>query len=431
MKTAIAFLLLILSLPKLHAQVPGAAKSETARTNAPPRREPAAVVSPEVHHDRTVTFRLRAPDAKDVKVAGEWPGGPISMKDDTNGIWSATLGPLEPDIYGYNLTVDGLAMVDPANPWVKPMRAARTSVVEIPGEPPRLWEFQSVPHGTVHEHAYFSKSLGVKRRLHVYTPPGYEKRPKSLPVLYLFHGSGDNDATWTSTGHAHFIADNLFAQHKARPMIIVMTDGHAFSGNPTQVSTNLISRNVEAFGEDLIKDVIPLIESTYRVKANRENRAIIGLSMGGGQSLAIGLKHRELFAWVGGMSSYLPNAEKIITEVFPNSKSNLKLLWIACGKDDRLIDNARQLSAALKQKNIPHEFKETPGNHSWPVWRRYLGEFMPLLFSPTKGGQGRVHTIRNGSDSAGGFSINKNRGDALFEGLQVTNLLAHDSRIQP
>ena len=243
---------------------------------------------------------------------------------------------------------------------------------------------QSVPHGTVHEHAYFSKSLGAQRRLHVYTPPGYEKSPASFPVLYLFHGSGDNDATWTSFGRAHFIADNLLAQQKTKPMIIVMTDGHAFTGNPTQVSTNLISRNVEAFGDDLLKDVIPLIESTYRVKVDRQSRAIIGLSMGGGQSLGIGLRHRDLFAWVGGMSSYLPNPEKLVAEAFPESKSDLKLLWFACGKDDRLVENARQLSAALKEKSIPHEFKETAGNHSWPVWRRYLGDFMPLIFSETK-----------------------------------------------
>jgi enterochelin esterase family protein len=379
MKTAVTFLATILLLAELHAQNPSAPKAETSRTNAPPRRD-AALVSPEVHPDRTVTFRLRAPNAKEVKVAGEWPGGATSLTKDDGGVWSATVGPLEPDIYGYNLTVDGLAMVDPNNPWVKPMRAARTSGLEVPGDPPRLWEFQSVPHGTVHEHAYVSKSLNAKRRLHVYTPPGYEKSAASFPVLYLFHGSGDNDATWTSLGRAQFIADNLLAQRKSKPMILVMTDGHAFTGNPTQISPNLISRNVEAFGDDLLKDVIPLIESTYRVKADRQSRAIIGLSMGGGQSLGIGLRHPELFAWVGGMSSYLPDPEKLVAEAFPESKSDLKRLWFACGQDDRLIENARQLSAALKEKHIPHEFKETAGNHSWPVWRRYLGEFMPLLF---------------------------------------------------
>jgi enterochelin esterase-like enzyme len=380
MKNTITVLAAIVLAAPIHAQTAGAARPETLRTNAAPRRESGALVSPEVHADRTVTFRMRAPNAQEVKVSGEWPGGATALIKDTNGVWSGTVGPLEADIYGYSLTVDSLAMVDPANPWVKPMRATRTSVVEIPGDPPRLWEFQPVPHGTVHEHVYDSKTLRVRRRLHVYTPPGYERNSASHPVLYLFHGSGDNDATWVSTGRANFIADNLLAQHKTKPMIIVMTDGHAFTGNPTEVTTNLISRNVTAFGDDLLKDVIPLIESLYRVKANRDNRALIGLSMGGGQSLSIGLRNRDLFAWVGGMSSYLPNAEKIVAESFPDSKSDLRLLWMACGKDDRLIENARQLSTALKEKNIRHEFKETPGNHSWPVWRRYLGDFLPLLF---------------------------------------------------
>jgi enterochelin esterase family protein len=380
---AIPTLFAALLVCQLQAQETNASGAAGARAAAATRRNETA--SPEVHSDRTVTFRLRAPNAKEVKVAGEWPGGATALTND-NGLWSVTLGPLEPNIYGYSLTVDGLSFVDPNNPWVKPMRAARTSVLEVPGDPPRLWEFQPVPHGTVHEHFYFSKSLNTKRRLHVYTPPGYEKNSKSYPVLYLFHGSGDNDATWTDTGRAQFISDNLLAQNKAKPMIIVMTDGHAFTGNPVQVSTNMINRNVEAFGEDLLKDVMPLAESTYRVKANRENRAIIGLSMGGGQSLSIGLRHRELFAWVGGMSSFLPNAEKVVAEAFPDSKSTLKMLWFACGKDDRLVENARQLAAALKAKGIPHEFSETPGNHSWPVWRRYLGEFMPLLFVDSKRG---------------------------------------------
>jgi enterochelin esterase family protein len=383
MKTTITIVAAILPILQLVAQNSTATTTDTPRTNAPPRRE-SPLISPEIQPDRTVTFRLRATNAKEVKVAGEWPGGATSLTKEDTGAWSATVGPLEPDIYGYSLTVDGLSIVDPANPWVKPMRAARTSGLEIPGDPPRLWEFRSVAHGTVHEHTYFSKSLGVKRRLHVYTPPGYEKSPASYPVLYLFHGSGDNDATWTEFGRAHYIADNLLAQNKARPMLIVMTDGHAFTGNPTQVRTDLVSRNVEAFGEDLLNDVIPLIETTYRVKANRESRAIIGLSMGGGQSLAVGLRNRGLFAWVGGMSSYLPNPERVVTGAFSDSKNELKLLWIACGKDDRLIENARQLSAALKERNISHEFKETAGNHSWPVWRRYLGEFMPLLFVETK-----------------------------------------------
>jgi enterochelin esterase family protein len=381
MKTPTLLLASMILLPGLQAQTPIAATAETPPTNTPSPRASSAVVSPEVRPDRTVTFRLLAAKAQEVTVVGPWPGGAVPLKKDDNGVWSATVGPLEPDIYDYRMTVDGLAIADPANPWVQPMRVTRTSVVEVPGDPPRLWEFQSVPHGTVHEHVYFSKSLGVKRRLHVYTPPGYEKTSRKYPVLYLLHGSGDNDATWTMHGRANFIADNLLAQHQSTPMIIVMTDGHAVPPNSGGTNTN--ARNVDAFGKDLLNEVIPLMESTYRVKANRENRAIIGLSMGGGQSLTIGLKHRELFAWVGGMSSFLPNPEAAVAEDFPDGKSNLKLLWFACGKDDRLVENSRRLSAALKAKGIPHVFKETEGSHAWPVWRRYLGEFMPQLFGQT------------------------------------------------
>jgi enterochelin esterase family protein len=170
-------------------------------------------------------------------------------------------------------------------------------------------------------------------------------------------------------------------------MILIMTDGHAVTGNPTQVGPELINRNVESFSNDVLKDVMPLIDSLYRTKPGRDNRAVIGLSMGGGQSLSLGLRHRDQFGWVGGMSSFLPNPEKIVAEAFPDSKSDLKTLWFACGKDDRLVENARELAGALKAKGIPHQFVETAGNHSWPVWRRYLGDFMPLLFADSKAGQ--------------------------------------------
>lgn len=372
MKTALASALSVLLVAQVYSQ-----NSERPRTNAPP----SAIVSPEVHKDRTVTFRLRAPDAKGVKVGGEWPGGSKELTK-SNEVWSVTIGPLEPDLYGYSFTVDnGLTIVDPANPWVKPMRASRTSVLHVPGDPPRVWDFQSVPHGTLHTHFYFSKPADMRRRLHVYTPPGYEKGSENYPVLYLFHGAGDNDGAWSSIGHAHFIADNLLAEQKIKPMIIVMTDGHPTAANPTRVTSQMMERQFEVFREDLLKEVLPLIAATYRVKTDRQDRAIVGLSMGGWQSLTIGLKDREQFAWVGGMSSFLPNAEKLVADAFPEPKSNLELLWIACGKDDRLIDNARRLSTALNEKKISHEFKETAGDHSWPVWRRYLADFMPLLFT--------------------------------------------------
>jgi enterochelin esterase family protein len=381
MKTAAVLLASVLLLPALHAQNADTPKTEKPAANAAPRRAFARLVSPEIHPDRTVTFRLAAPNAREVRVTGGWGGDTVALTNGGSGVWSATVGPLEPNIYDYSFSVDGLAICDPANSWVKPMRSPCWSAVEVPGDPPRVWEIQPVPHGTVHEHFYFSRSLGVKRRVHVYTPPGYEKKSGKYPVLYLLHGMGDNDATWSASGRANFIADNLLAQHQIKPIIVVMTDGHAVD---PAAGRDMVSRNLEAFSSDLLRDVIPLVESTYRVKANRENRAIIGLSMGGGQSLTIGLEHRDLFAWVGGMSSYLSDAQALVAKAFPEPKSDLKLLWFACGRDDGLVEHSRRLSAALKEKHIPHVFKETAGNHSWPVWRGYLGEFLPLLFVSAK-----------------------------------------------
>src|SRR5436190_23701542 len=187
------------------------------------------LVSPDVQADRKVTFRLRAPKAAEVVLNGEWKGGgKLAMTKDEQGVWTLTVGPLEPDLYGYSFAIDGLSVSDPSNAVLKPMRSPRTSVVDVPGDPPRLHDWQDVPHGTVRLHEYVSKSLGRRRPLRVYTPPGYDKDSGvSYPVLYLFHGSGDNEATWTSFGRAHLIADNLLAQGKAKAMILVMTDGHA------------------------------------------------------------------------------------------------------------------------------------------------------------------------------------------------------------
>lgn len=340
------------------------------------------VTSPEVHADRTVTFRLRAPKATEVLLNGEWKGGgKLAMTKDEQGLWSLSVGPLEPDFYGYSFSIDGLAVTDPANSVLKPMRSPRTSVVHVPGDPPRLHDHQDVPHGTVRLHDYASKALGRIRPLRVYTPPGYDKDPAAtFPVLYLFHGSGDNEATWTSFGRAHEIADNLLAQGKAKAMIIVMTDGHAVVGGGPEMR----GKNVEFFGKDLLEDVMPFVEANYRTKNDPENRAIVGLSMGGGQSLTVGLNHLEKFAWVGGFSSAISNPETTIATALADpaaTNAKLRLLWIACGKDDGLAKNATGLSEVLKAKDIKHECKITEGNHSWPVWRRYLGEFLPLIFA--------------------------------------------------
>jgi enterochelin esterase family protein len=300
------------------------------------------------------------------------------MTKDDQGNWSLTVGPLEPDLYGYSFGVDGAVVADPSNPDAKPMRSLRTSAVEVPGNPPLLHEVRDVPHGSVHLQDYLSKSLGARRRLRVYTPPEYERNPESrYPTLYLLHGSGDCEATWTAFGRAHVIADNLVAQGKARPMILVMPDGHAVVGAQAR------SKNVEMFGKDLLEDVMPLVEATYRTRADREHRGIVGLSMGGGQSLTVGLGALDRFSWVGGFSSYLPSPETAVASALLDpaaTNAKLRLLWFACGKEDGLANQSRQFSELLEKKGVRHECKITDGNHSWPLWRRYLGEFLPLLF---------------------------------------------------
>ena len=355
-------------------------------TNTPPRRFPTPQpISPEVHADRTVTFRVRAPNATNVTVSGEWAGGPQSLTKDSMGNWSGTMGPLPPELYGYSFFIDGFQTLDPGNSAVKPMRSPRTSILEVPGTPALLHEFNSsVPHGTVREHWYQSKALSKRRSLHVYTPPGYERQRKDLPVLYLLHGSGDNDATWTALGRAQVILDNLFAQKKVKPMIVVMTDGHAYVAPPGTSPTNsaVRGRGTLAYQDDLLGDVMPFVEANYRTIEKRESRAIIGLSMGGGQALHVGLNHLDRFAWVGAMSAAIPETNAVASVLDDARRTNqkLKLLWIAIGKDDFLLNRNEQFHSLLESKGIQHTYKVTEGNHSWPVWRKYLADFAPLVF---------------------------------------------------
>jgi len=355
-----------------------------AQTNRPPTRNFQPITSPEVRADRTVTFRVRASGATNVSVSGEWGTNSTGFTPDERGIWTATIGPLDPGLYGYGFSVDGFRALDPANSGVKPSRTPVTSILDVPGDHPLPSDFLAVPHGIVRLHDYESKSLGKHRAFRVYTPPDYDKhRNTRFPVLYLLHGTGDNEAVWTTFGHAHWIADNLVAQHLAKSMVIVMPDGHAFITPPGATNIDSRNRNIEAFERDLLEDVMPIVESTYRVQADRKHRAIIGLSMGGVQSLSIGLKHLELFAWVGGMSSAV-NTESVMTELSKDPKGvnkKLDLLWFACGSSDGLVRNNRQLDEALAKNGITHEFHETDGNHSWPVWRRYLVDFLPRVFA--------------------------------------------------
>jgi enterochelin esterase-like enzyme len=351
--------------------------AQTATPPAPTRPAPApAVVSPEIADDRRVTFRLRAPKANAVTVSGQFLKSPAAMTKDADGVWSVTVGPVAPELYEYSFNVDGLATIDPGNRDIKPMRNPRSSILEVPGSPPLLHDFQDVPHGSVTLHWYNSKSLGRRRALQVYTPPGYAReRSARFPTLYLLHGSGDNEGTWVANGHAHWILDNLIAQGRAKPMIVVMLDGHAVA--PTSAAAR--GTNTAVFERDLLEDAMPFVTANYRVGDGAANRAIVGLSMGGGQSLTVGLKHADQFAWVGGMSSAVPEVDTLLADTAALN-SRLKLLWFACGRDDQLMSRNTALDAALTSRGVRHEFLATDGNHSWPVWRKHLAIFAPRIF---------------------------------------------------
>lgn len=338
----------------------------------------APVRSPEIEADGKVTFRLQAPEATAVDVVGQWPDGVAPLEKSENGIWQVTVASIPAGVWEYSLRVDGLSMIDPGNPAIKPMRSPRTSILLLPGEPPLIHDYQDVPHGTLHLHTYRSKSLGQLRELVVYTPPGYASdEEQKFPVLYLQHGSGDNQATWTVHGKAHWILDNLLAQQRATPMLVVMMDGHAAGPGEGRGGNN-----TEYFEKDLLQDVIPFVEANYQVQPGAEHRGIAGLSMGGGQSLTIGLNHADMFAWVGGFSSAIPNTESVAGAMQDPNRTNeqLRLLWIACGKDDFLKSRNEEFIGQLKEKGITHEWQLTEGNHSWPVWRGYLADFVPKLF---------------------------------------------------
>jgi len=340
------------------------------------------LVSPEVQADRRVTFRIRAPKANEVTLAMDYmPAGTREkMTKDGDGVWSVTIGPLDPTVYIYSFTVDGITMADPVNPNIKLRARTSASMVEVPAESPALWDARDVPHGTVQINWQKSSAInGETRWVWVYTPPGYEKDGKQYPVLYLFHGSNDTAGGWTLAGHANFILDNLLAEKKAVPMIIVMPFGHAvpFGGRGQGNNTDLYEKYI-------LKDVMPLVEGKYRVKAGRENRAIAGLSMGGGQTIAIGFRHLDLFSAIGAFSAAIPgDFEKEFAEIIAKPKdvnAKLKVLWFACGKQDTLFERSQKFSDLLDAKQIKHTFRPSEGAHVYKVWRLYLSEFAPLLF---------------------------------------------------
>jgi enterochelin esterase-like enzyme len=358
------------------------APASPAQTPLPP------VISPEVHADRSVTFRLRAPNDKEVSVSLEGVPKPIAMQKDDQGVWSVTTDPMAPDYYGYSFIADGVGMFDPSNHAVKPNFLYRASELHVPGAASASWEVAAVPHGEIHHHFYKSGVVGDDRGYYVYTPPGYDPRGKqTYPVLYLLHGFSDDASAWTAVGRANVILDNLIAQGKAKPMLVVMPLGY---GAPEVLLPNsgvfrdrsLTDRNFDKFREALVTEVIPRVEAEYDVIKDRNSRAIAGLSMGGSESLLAGLNNLDKFSWIGAFSTggITEEFDKEFPAVNPKSTENLHLLWIACGTDDRLIDINRKVRAWLASKNIKHVDIETPGYHTWMVWRRNLTEFSSLIF---------------------------------------------------
>jgi enterochelin esterase-like enzyme len=351
-------------------------------------QDPPPLISPEVHSDNRVTFRFRGPNNKEVAVSLEGISTPIPMQKDDQGIWSVTTDLLPPDFYGYAIIADGVSLFDPSNFAIKPNLLYRASELHVPGPPSLPWEIADVPHGEIHHHFYKSAIVGDHRSYFVYTPPGYDPRAKkSYPVLYLLHGYSDDATAWTAVGRANIILDNLIAQGKAKPMLIVMPLGY---GAPEVLLPNsgvfhdraLTDRNFDKFREALLTEVIPRVETEYLVVKDRNSRAIAGLSMGGSESLLTGLNTLKTFAWIGAFSSggLSEDFDKEFPALDSKSAPSLRLLWIACGTDDHLIDINRKLRAWLASKNIQHVDIETPGSHTWMVWRRNLAEFAALLF---------------------------------------------------
>src|SRR5271156_4696581 len=327
---------------------------------AQPPQPPPPIISPEVHADKTVTFRFRDPNAKEVVLAREGAAR-VPMQKDEQGVWSVTNDPLEPDFYGYAFVADGVSLIDPSNWLMKPNLLNADSEVHVPGANSLSWEINDVPHGEVHHHFYRSAVVGDDRDYFVYTPPGYDPSAKKIyPVLYLLHGFSDDASGWTEVGRANIILDNLIAQGKAKPMLIVMTLGY---GAPEIVSRTasaglrdpgLRERNYTRFRDALFTEVIPQVEKQYRAASDRNARAIAGLSMGGAESLYVGLNALDRFGWVGAFSAGGLSDDLAATFPALDSKANseLHLLWIACGTDDRLIAANRKFREWLKSKDI-------------------------------------------------------------------------------
>jgi enterochelin esterase family protein len=397
-------------LAAVTALVAGVAIGSTALVDAQRGGGAPPFTSPEVGADRRLTLRYYAPNAQSVTAAGELNGQPMKLTKGENGVWSGTIGPLAPDIYTYAFNVDGVVALDPRNANTKYGYGGfgAVSIVQVPGDGPQFYDVKPVPHGKVSIVPYVSKSLGLARTAWVYTPPGYE-RGKDYPVLYLLHGAGDIESGWTMIGRANNIIDNAIADKRAKPMVVVMPLGHgiqsfwtgpakqaedpvaaALAGKPLDdIITAMMAGDgkggLSPVTKDIIEDVLPMIERDYKVSRRPDDRAIAGLSMGGGQSANIAFARPEMFRYVVLMSPAVNGrVDTVYPAVLKNSAAlnkQFKLFWVGVGKDDGLTGPGdRAFAETLAKHGVKHEFKLTEGRHEWTVWRHYLNDVAPLLF---------------------------------------------------
>lgn len=360
------------------------------------------IVSPEIHDDNTVTFRLRAPHAKTVEVTGDflppkgWAPGSAKMTKESDGVWSYTTQPLESELYTYSFMADSLQLNDPNNVYYRRDVASTLNMFIVGNGQADLYSVNDVPHGTVSKRWYNSPGNNMMRRITIYTPPGYENSKESYPVLYLLHGMGGDEEAWVTLGRATQIIDNLIAQGKAKPMIIVMPNGNvAQEAAPGESKLGLykpvfqLPNTMDGKYEATFGDIIKFIDENYRTIAKKSGRAVAGLSMGGYHSLHISRYYPHTFDYIGLFSAAIMPNKNVKTPVYENMDETLlkqkqngyQLYWIAIGKEDFLYKANVEYRDKLDKMGMKYVYRESEGGHIWRNWRVYLSEFLPMLFN--------------------------------------------------
>lgn len=364
-------------------------------------RMPRPILSPEITADNKITFRVFAPEAKKVTLSGDWMPGwgtQVELAKNDTGLYQLTIDLLPSEMYTYSYFVDGVKTIDPNNSMVVRDGTRNESMFMVPGDKATMYGVNDVPHGTLQKVWYSSPTLGLTRLMYVYTPAGYSESMDKLPVLYLLHGGGGDEDAWTTLGRTPQILDNLIASGKAKPMIVVMTNGNpgdAAAPGAAPAKKEAVGQNNPGsmgsgkFEQSLVKDVIPFIEKNYRVISNKDNRAVAGLSMGGIQTMYLTNNYPEAFSYFGVMSMGLVDMSRFGGKNDPEERvkgmeklkaSNPKLYWIACGKEDFLFQSATDLRKFLDDNKFPYIYRESEGGHTWTNWRIYLSELAPKLF---------------------------------------------------